>query len=356
MRLFMALTAALAASLAAAQGQYGADYQKIIDAAKGEKTVVVYSSTDQATAQFLIDDFQKLYPFLKVQYNDIGTTQIYSRVIAEAAANTPGADFVWSSAMELQVKLATEGYALAYTSPELKNYAPENHIDNILYGTTLEPAALIYNKRVVKKLPSSHAEFAQMLQSGQYNGKVATWDPEKSGVGFTLLDFDSKVTKDFGAVERGLGKANAGLYSSTGAMLEKVSSGEAAFGYDIIASYALLRQQKVPDLGLHFWKDDTIAFQRPAFVSKSAAHPNAAKLFLDYLLSRRGQQVMANESLLYALRPDVAGKATPNKVYAAVGGKANLKVIPVSRELLKNLDQAGRSAFLNQWRQAVKGQ
>ncbi|MFC4454997.1 ABC transporter substrate-binding protein [Deinococcus sonorensis] len=358
-QVLMTLSLALPA-LASAQtvpGGYPASYASIIDAAKKEKKLTIYSSTDQASAQFLVDDFKKLYPFVNVEYQDIGTSQLYSRYISEAAAGSPSADLLWSSAMDLQVSLASQGYALTYASPELKNFGPESNYQNQAYGTTLEPVALIYNKRLVKAsdLPATHAAFATLLNSGKLTGKLATWDPEKSGVGFTLTEYDNQVTKNFAGVMAGLGKSQAGLYSSTGAMIEKVVSGEALYGYNIIGSYALLRQQKVPDLGMRFWKDGTVAFQRVAFISKTASSPNSAKLFLDYLLSRRGQLVMANQSLIYALRGDVAGKATRVTLTSAVGGAANLKVIPVSKALLSNLDQGTRATFLNSWRKAVKG-
>ena len=49
---------------------------------------------------------------------------------------------------------------------------------------------------------------------------------------------------------------------------------------------------------------------RVAFISKQAKNPNAAKLFLDYLLSKRGQDIIANQAELYSLRADVEGEAT----------------------------------------------
>jgi iron(III) transport system substrate-binding protein len=361
MRIPVLTLALLLAATAAAQtvpSGYPADYARTIDAAKKEKKLVIYSSTDQASAQPLIDDFKKLYPFVNLEYNDIGTSQQYSRFISEVASGGASADLLWSSAMDLQVKLAESGYALTYASPENKVYEDTSRYQNQAYGTTLEPVALIYNKRLVKgaDLPATHAAFAKLLTAGKASGKVATWDPEKSGVGYTLMAFDNQSGKDNVPVLQGLGKAQAGLYSSTGAMLEKVVSGEALYGYNIIGSYALLRQKTVPDLGMKFWKDGTIAFQRVAIINKAATAPSSAKLFLDYLLSRRGQLIMANQSLIYALRPDVAGKATRTTLVNAVGGAANLKVIPVSKALLDNLDPATRTSFLNTWRKNVKGQ
>jgi iron(III) transport system substrate-binding protein len=76
----------------AAQAQtpegYPADYAKIVEAAKKEGKVVVYATTDAVAANPLIKDFETLYPWIKVEYSDLNSTELYNRFIAEAAANT----------------------------------------------------------------------------------------------------------------------------------------------------------------------------------------------------------------------------------------------------------------------------
>ena len=91
-------------------------------------------------------------------------------------------------------------------------------------------------------------------------------------------------------------------------MIERIASGEHLLGYNLIGSYVL--QRKDPNLAMVMPKDYTLAFSRVAFINKDAPHPNAAKAFLDYLLSKRGQEVMAQQALLYAIRSDVQGEAT----------------------------------------------
>src|SRR3954447_15831983 len=95
---------------------YPASYQATIDAAKKEGKVVVYSSTDAASAGPLLKDFQAAYPGITVEYNDLNSTELYNRFISEAASNTRGGDLLWSSAMDLQVKLVQDGYGQAYVS------------------------------------------------------------------------------------------------------------------------------------------------------------------------------------------------------------------------------------------------
>src|SRR5262245_64738181 len=96
---------------------YPADYAKIIESAKKEGKVVVYATTDAVAANPLIKDFETLYPGIKVEYSDLNSTELYNRFIAEAAANNGTADLIWSSALDLQVKLVADGHATSYASP-----------------------------------------------------------------------------------------------------------------------------------------------------------------------------------------------------------------------------------------------
>ena len=97
---------------------YPADYAQTIAAAKKEGKVVVYSALDTKAAQPLIKDFNALYPDIKVEYNDMNSTEMYIRFIAESASGQGGDHVMLSTAMDLQVKLVDDGQALAYASPE----------------------------------------------------------------------------------------------------------------------------------------------------------------------------------------------------------------------------------------------
>src|SRR5438270_13511746 len=128
---------------------YPADYAQTIAAANKEGKVVVYSALDTKAAQPLIRDFNALYPDIKVEYNDMNSTELYNRFIAEVASGQGGADVMWSSAMDLQVKLVDEGKAMAYKSPEAAKLPAWSIYKGEAYGTTFEPAVFIYNKRLV---------------------------------------------------------------------------------------------------------------------------------------------------------------------------------------------------------------
>jgi iron(III) transport system substrate-binding protein len=105
-------------------------------------------------------------------------------------------------------------------------------------------------------------------------------------------------------------------------------------------------------MGLVLPKDYTLVFSRIAFISKTARNPNAAKLFLDYILSKRGQTVMSEKSLVYSIRSDVTGNITAAGLTKELG-KA-LHPISVNTDILAGLEQKPRLDFMKQWQSAMK--
>jgi iron(III) transport system substrate-binding protein len=350
------------ASGSSAQAQvppgYPADYAQTIDAAKKEGKVVIYATTDAVAANPLIKDFETLYPGIKVEYSDLNSTELYNRFIAEAAANNGTADVLWSSAMDLQVKLVADGQAATYPSPEIKSLPKWAVWKEAAYGTTYEPITFVYNKRLVPEgdVPKNHTDLLKLLtaKTDFYKGKITAYDPERSGVGYLFCNEDVKNFPQAWDLFKAMGKAQAKLYTSAGAMMERVTSGEHLIAYGIFGSYALGRSKKDPNLGIILPNDYTMVTSRVAFISKKAKNPNAGKLFLDYLLSKRGQEIVANKADLYSLRSDVDGEATIKGVSKLIGDKA--RPVPIDQTLLENLDQAKRLAFLSKWQQAKKGQ
>ena len=154
---------------------------------------MVYGATDSKATQPLINDFSALYPGITVEYNDMNSTEVYNRFISEAAAGGNTADVMWSSAMDLQIKLASDGYAMAYKSVEASKIPGWAMWNDMAYGTTFEPAAIVYNKRLVTaaEVPKTHADFAKLITAEKFKDKVTTYDIEKSGVGFMFMTQDS---------------------------------------------------------------------------------------------------------------------------------------------------------------------
>jgi iron(III) transport system substrate-binding protein len=362
-RIFMSIRLAafaLAGFCTAALGQaipagYPADYAQVIAAANKEGKVIIYSALDTKAAQPLIKDFSTLYPGVKVEYSDLNSTELYNRFIAEAASGQGSADVMWSSAMDLQVKLVDEGHAMAYLSPEASKLPGWAVYKNMAYGTTYEPAVFIYNKRLVAadEVPADHAAFAKLISTkvDKFKGKVTTYDIEKSGVGFMFVVQDTKYFPGMVDLEKAFGAVSYRVYASTGNMLEKVSSGEHLLGYNVLGSYALVRAKKDPALGVVLPKDYTLVLSRVMFIGKQAKNPNAAKLWTDYILSQRGQKLIGSDVELFSIRNDVDAEYTAASLAKQLG--PNIKPIPVSSEIVSYLDQKKRLDFLAAWKAAL---
>jgi len=352
-----ALAAVCGAALAqSAPPGYPADYAQTIAAANKEGKVVIYSALDTKAAQPLIRDFQAVYPGVKVEYNDMNSTEMYNRFIAEVASGQGSADVMWSSAMDLQVKLVDDGQALAYASPEAAKLPAWAVYRNQAYGTTYEPAVFIYNKRLVAadEVPQDHAAFAKLIAAkvDKYKTKVTTYDIEKSGVGFMFVVQDTKYFPGMKDLERGFGATSYRVYASTGNMLEKVSSGEHLLGYNVLGSYALVRAKKDPNLGVVLPKDYTLVLSRVMFIGKQAKNPNAAKLWTDYILSQRGQKMIGGDVELFSVRSDVDAEYTAASLARQLG--ANIKPIPVGSEIVQMLDPKKRLEFLADWKATLQ--
>lgn len=333
---------------------YPADYQKTVDGAKKEGKVVVYSTTDTKAAGPLIQGFEALYPGVKVEYNDMNSTELYNRYISEQAAGGTSGDVVWSSSMDTALKLAAD-YAQEYASPEQGQLPKWAVWKEKAYGTTYEPVVFIYNKRLIPQgdVPDSHAALAKLIasQTDKFKKKVTTYDIEKSGLGFMLSVQDSKADPHYFATLADVAKGGLAVQSSTGTMMERVSSGENLIGFNILGSYAEARAKTDPSLGISYPKDYTLVLSRVSFISKEAANANAAKLWLNYVLSEKGQSILANQADIPSIRNDIEGKNDIEGMTKMLGNA--LKPIPVDESLLEYLQPAKRLDYIKQWRTAA---
>ena len=335
---------------------YPSDYAALIAKAKTEGRVAIYTSTDEAQGQPLVDAFKELYG-IAVDYNGIGTTDVYNRVISESAASQVGCDVAWTSSMDLQMVLASKGLLEAYKSPEAANLPATSVFKDTVFGTSVEPVAMLYNKNLLKPewVPKTRADLVALLKDHgkELKGKVASFDPEKSGVGFLLATTDEHSTSSFWDLARGFGAAEGKVYGSSGAMREKVVSGEQILAFNVIGSYALQWMKESTVLGAHFATDYTAAFQRVASITKGAPHPAAGRLFLDFMLSEKGQGILAGKGVP-PLRKGYKGTLDAEELAKLVG--PNMKVIPVDDKLAENLNPKLRAEFFQKWKKAMRGE
>ena len=185
----------------------------------------------------------------------------------------------------------------------------------------------------------------------RFKGNVTTYDIEKSAIGFLFSTQDSRTSQAFWTLVKAMGANAVELEANTSAMIERIASGKYLLGYNLIGSYAMARAKRDPAIGVVLPRDYTLVMSRIMLISRSARNADAAKLWVDYVLSRRGQTLIATKSELFSIRDDVEGEFTSTALRKALG--TSLKAIGVGPALMVYLDQAKRLEFIKLWRQAT---
>ncbi len=327
--------------------------------AAGQDALVIYSTLDNRLAAPLIAAFQHLHPTVAVRYEDLLAGEIAARVIAETRAGTPTADFVFSSAMDMQIKLANDGYAQAVVVPEAVDWPDWANWQDTAFALTYEPGVLVYHKPSFPNgPPQSRLELMDWLREvpADMQGKIGTYDIEQSAVGYLFLARDAEHFPDIWSLLRIMAGAGLSTFPTSQDIIERVADGRLVLGYNILGSYAADQARARPDLGLVLLRDFTVVVSRVALVPRAAAAPDLGRAFLGFLMSREGQTLLSEKLRLPAVSLEIAG---PNSgqapsvlaMQAALGGQ--LRPVSVSPGLLVYLDQAKRQRFFRLWRHAL---
>ncbi|MGW9230121.1 ABC transporter substrate-binding protein [Pseudorhizobium sp. NPDC055634] len=318
--------------------------------------LVVYSSLDEPLARPMIAGFQAANPDVAIRYEDMLTGEIYDRIVQETDAGQKTADFAFSSAMDLQVKLANDGYAQLSELPMSERWPGWANWRDTAYALTFEPAVFVYHKPSFKDQPppSTRAELIALLsQHGDdYYGRIGTYDIERSGVGFLFMSRDQEQFGDIWSVIQAMGAAGVKLYSTSQAILERVADGRFALGYNILGSYAADWASRHPDVGIVLPKDYTVVMSRIGLVPQAAASPELGRRYLSFFMSRQGQTIMARELQIPAVSPEVSGNNTATTMREMLGGQ--LKPVPVSLGLMVYLDQVKRARLISRWNEVLR--
>jgi iron(III) transport system substrate-binding protein len=322
----------------------------IVAHAKREKELVIYGVVDaDFTLSGVVTAFRKRYPFIHIISTSGGDGPPYQRFRREVSEGRPSADFIWNLAMDMQEKFINDGYSLPYASPELRFIQPWAHWQDLGYGIGQVPVAFVYNSRFLSpnEMPKTHTALKDMLRRnpGRFRGRVAVYDPETSDLGMLLLSQDVRATPDNWGLFDAFDAVNAHDYSGSREILRHILSGEQWIGYDVVSSFAAEMQKTHPELVVVYPSDYALLISRVAFISATAPHPDTAKLFLDYLLSREGQAILQQHGL-GTVRTDMM----PIQVHRT--DPLRTQAIRLGPGLLSNLDSLVRAQFLRRWSQS----
>lgn len=315
------------------------------------RELLVYSSLDSPLARPLIEAFQRRTPDVTVRYEDLLTGEIAARVVRETDAGQETADLVFSSAMDLTVKLANDGYAQRAAPGSAAGWPDWAAWRDMVFALTFEPAVIVYHRPSFPDgPPDTRAALMDWLATAPH-GAIGTYDIARSAVGYLFLMRDQEHFADLWPLVRSMGRAGVQIYPTSQDVIDGVNSGRLMLGYNVLGSYAADQATRLPNLGLVLPRDYVVVVSRVVLVPKAAANPELGQAFLAFLQSREGQTVLAERLRLPAISLEIAGKDSAAAMQEALGAK--LRPVPVSPGLLAYLDAASRARVMANWNAAL---
>lgn len=303
----------------------GAD-ASLIEGAKREGRLVFYTTMDIQNSSALVDAFSKKYPFIKGDLVRLGGTAMVSRIMTEAQAGANRFDVAVGISPSF-TPMRERNLIAPYLSPEFPNlyddlYDPKGYWSTVYLNTLV----LGYNSKAIARneLPKTYddllkPQFRQkfIIDIENYDVFVALsqeWGQEKAIAYFQAL------AKQIPVYLRGnTNRANF------------VSVGERSMTLVYAQVIERMKQSGAP---VDWIPLEPVAVElNVAMLAAKAAHPNAARLFIDYLISKEGQEFLKTFRRV-GPRKDV--KADPPKLFEGFRRRV------VSPDAYKNLRELSK--------------
>jgi len=292
--------------------------QALVEKAKGEGKAAFYANI--TAIEPIMEAFTNEYG-VKGEYTRISTSKFLATVLTEFQAGKLLAD-VLQAPLPILEFLKDKGVLASYQSPAAAGYPEWTKKDDKIQIFGIEYVALIYNKELVK--PQDVPKRYEDLTDPKWQGKIVMANPSTHATTISwLIGLKEKVfpsEKAWMNFVKGLAANKPMFVASFGPTPAPVESGEKHIAismpkYIITKAPAPLDWARV--------QQPLLGSPRGIAITSSAAHPNAAKLFVDYWLSREAMQLLADKVGEYVLHPGV---------YPPIDGIDKAEVLPI-REL-----------------------
>jgi iron(III) transport system substrate-binding protein len=273
---------------------YPSDYQKLVDAAKAEGSVTLYTSASPWDA--VVKRFNALYPEIEVKPLSLGSSELVERYLTEAGSNNTTCDVMATSATDSILRLIDRNELVDYGSPEVAKIPDWAHPKPGVFTFLAEPQVMIYNKALLSPdlIPKGFQDLAEKVKAHPdvFNGHMVTYGAQFGSIGYCSAYLTVKHHGDVAWDWLKVIGPQTKLERSAGPMAEKTTLGEYTFGY--AAGYgAPVAAARDPDRAQVFgWKlveDGQVFLPYSMVIGKGAKNQNAAKLFIDVALSHDGQ-------------------------------------------------------------------
>jgi iron(III) transport system substrate-binding protein len=278
---------------------------ELIDAAKKDGTVVFYTAMDVEVGAKLGTAFEAKYPGIHAQVERSGAERIFQRVAQEEGSGVHAADVVESSDVGHALAWKRSGLLAPFVPADVARWpADARDADGFFAADRATLSVVGYNTRLVKP-EDAPKSFADLLEP-KWTGKIVKAHPGYSGTIMTAT-FEQSQALGWDYFGR-LARQKVMQVQSATDPPKKLALGERPVMADGSEYVMFDLQASGNPVAIVYPAEGTPLVVGSAAVMKAAPHPNAARLFLSFVFSHDGQQLMSDVGGLRSFHPDVKEK------------------------------------------------
>jgi iron(III) transport system substrate-binding protein len=300
-RLVLAFAAALLC-IASAVADPSETTPELVAAARKEGKAVFYTSTDIAVVEGLAQAFSAKYPGVTLQVERAGAERVMQRINQEYASHIHAADAVETTDIVHFLYWKRQGWLARYVPKDVERWPAYARDSEGYYATPRATFSVVgYNSELVKpeERPASYAD----LLDAKWRAKIVKAHPAYSGNCLTAtLALSRLLGWDY---FRHLAQQRVLQVQSANDPPKKLALNERAIMFDGTEYIALLMKSRGAPVSIVYPREGSTLVTGGAALMKHAPHPNAAQLFINFLFSREGQQLLVDNGHLRSMHPDV---------------------------------------------------
>jgi len=261
--------------------------QDLIEAAKKEGRMIYYTADFTEPEQEVIKAFNKRFPFVKVEMVRAPGGQLITRIKTEAAAGKLSADAVNHSDRGLMQGIAD--LFQDYAPPNAKDYRDDVLVSPKLWPRSTLGWAIAYNTELEKNPPKTWMDLCKPEYGPKKIGQVIG---PSGGTTWTRIMFERQTFgEDYWKKQAATQPV---LFPSGAPTSDSLVRGEVSIAV-LLYNICYIKKRDGAPVEIIFPSDGVPLNFYAAGVTKAAANPNAAKLFLNWCMSEEGQAFQIKE-------------------------------------------------------------
>jgi iron(III) transport system substrate-binding protein len=284
----------------------------LVEAARKEGKVVLYSAMDLPVGEKLAKAFEAQYPGIEVQVERSGSERLFQRIAQEFASGIHAGDVVNSADASHFIPWKKSGWLMPFVSEEMASYfLPDYRDPDGMFATTrVWLSSIAYNTNLVK--PQDAPTSFKDLLDPKWSAKMVKGHPAYSG---TIMTTTFQLVRELGwEYFEGLAKQRVMQVQSSTDPPKKLALGERAVMADGNEYGIVLLKEAGQPVEPVYPAEGTPTITGPTGIFVSAPHPNAARLFQAWLHTRETQQFFVDFTAQYSVHAQVQPRAGRKKL------------------------------------------